>query len=273
MAGQLDRIEEQLQRFIEGNLNRLAGVDISPPEIASQLSHAMSQGIRHNKDGKAFAPDKYALTCHPEDARALLEKAPELQNDLSGALMEVARENGYLIFRDPVVTIAADPSLSRREFRVVSWHSTSPLEYTQAMAREPKTNPGTLPSGAYLIVDGTKHFPLDRPSINIGRRLDNQLILDDPQVSRTHAQIRARDSRYVIFDVGSSAGTSVNGRQIKQHILQAGDVIDIAGIRLVYGEDPGGLTDETPIYSPPFPPRPAGDQRTHTIKQGKEHEE
>jgi len=125
-----------------------------------------------------------------------------------------------------------------------------------------------VPIGAFLIIDGTRHFPLDRPVINVGRRLDNQLILENPHVSRTHAQLRVRDGRFVLFDLGSTSGTRVNGRAIKQHILQPGDVVTVANIRMVYGEDPGGPPDTTPPYTPPFPPRPAGDQRTRTKDWG-----
>jgi hypothetical protein len=41
-------------------------------------------------------------------------------------------------------------------------------------------------------------------------------------------------------------------------------VITIAGTSIVYGEDPGGPPDQTPAYTPPFPPKPAGDQMTRT---------
>jgi hypothetical protein len=224
MANPLDRIEERIEQFVEGALSRLIGIQISAVDVAAQLARALSEGVRRTEEGKPFAPDKYALTFHPEDAQTLLENAPEL--------------------------------------RVVAWHSTAPLEFTQAMQREPKTNPGALPSGAYLIVEGNRHFPLDRPVVNIGRRLDNHIILDDPRVSRTHAQIRIRNGRFEIFDLGSSAGTLVNGQDVRQHMLQTGDVVELAGTRLVYGEDPGGPPDETPAYSPPFPPKPSGDQRT-----------
>jgi pSer/pThr/pTyr-binding forkhead associated (FHA) protein len=115
-----------------------------------------------------------------------------------------------------------------------------------------------------LIIEGRRHFPLDRTVVNVGRRLDNQLILDDPRVSRTHAQLRVREGRYVLFDLGSTSGTIVNGRRVHQHVLRPGDVITIAGTSIVYGEDPGGPPDQTPAYTPPFPPKPAGDQMTRT---------
>ena len=100
--------------------------------------------------------------------------------------------------------------------------------------------------------------------INVGRRIDNQIILEDAHVSRTHAQLRVRDRRFVLFDLGSTGGTQVNGRKVKQHILRPGDVITIADFRLVYGEDDGGPPDTATAYTPPFPPRPAGDQETET---------
>jgi predicted component of type VI protein secretion system len=132
------------------------------------------------------------------------------------------------------------------------------------MQREAVLRSGALPDGAFLIVDGRGHYALNRPVINIGRRLDNQLILDNPHVSRTHAQLRIRDGRFVLFDLGSTTGTKVNGRAVKQHVLRQGDVISIAEIRLVYGEDPTGPPDSTEAYTPPFPPRPAGDQKTRS---------
>lgn len=273
MANPIDHIESQIERFVEGALSKLLGVQFSPALVAAQLSRAMDEGIRRTEDGKPFVPDQYALTLNPDDAQAILDQAPLLQESFSQGLLQVARDCDYLVFREPIVTIAVDPTLGPKEVRVVAWHSTSPLEFTQAMQTEPKTNPGVLPKGAYLIVNGDRHFPLDRPVVNIGRRLDNQLIIDDPRISRTHSQIRAREGRFEAFDLGSSAGTVINGRAIKHHVLQSGDVINLAGNRLVYGEDPGGPPGETPAYSPPFPPRPSGDQRTRVIPKKKKQQE
>ena len=266
-------MESQIEKFVEGALGKLLGVQFSPALVAAQLSRAMDEGLRRTEDGKPFVPDQYALTLNPDDAKAILEQAPDLQDKFSKGLLEIARDCDYLVFREPIVTIAVDPTMRSKEIRVVAWHSTSPLEFTQALQGETKTKPGALPKGAYLIVNGDRHFPLDRPVINIGRRLDNQLILDDPRVSRTHSQIRAREGRFEAFDLGSSAGTVINGRIVKHHVLQSGDVINLAGIRLVYGEDPGGPPEETPAYTPPFPPRPTGDQRTRVIPKKKNKEE
>jgi hypothetical protein len=264
MSTRLDRLERQIETLVEGSFARMLGTEVSASGIAGQVARAMEDNLKWDEIGKAYAPDQFALTMHPDEADVLLERAPSLHLELAQGLLEVARANGYMLAREPHITIAADPTLPRWEVRVIAWHSANPLEFTQSMPEERAGGTLALPRGAFLIIDGRRHFALDRMVINIGRRLDNQLILEDAHVSRTHAQLRAREGRYVLFDLGSTAGTRVNGRQAKQHILQAGDVISIAGIRMVYGEDPGGPPDSTPAYTPPFPPRPAGDQRTRT---------
>lgn len=264
MNNRLARLEEQIEKLIEGSIARILGGGVSASTVAAQLARSMENSVKWTEEGKAYAPDQFALTLHPKDAETLLEHAPDLHTEMARGLIEAARESGYTLAREPQVTLAADPTLLKREMRVIAWHSSNPLEFTRAMAKDAVTTPGKLPLGAYLIIDGQRHFPLDRPVINIGRRIDNQLILEDPHISRTHAQLRVRDNRFVLFDLGSTSGTKVNGRRIKQHILRPGDVITIADIRMVYGEDPSGPPDATPVYKPPFPPRPAGDQRTRT---------
>ncbi len=272
MKKPLDRLEAGIEKLIEGTLARMLGGNISAADLASQVARAMWDSVKRDEKGTLYAPDQYALTLHPEDVEALLEEAPSLQKELADGLQGAAKANGYVLARRPHIMLASDPTLEKWDVRVVVWHSSNPLEFTQAMPRESKTKPGTIPDGAFFIVDGGRHFSLDKPVINIGRRLDNQLILDDPRVSRTHAQLRVREGRYVLFDLGSTAGTRVNGRSIKQHSLRPGDVVTIATTRLVYGEDAGGPDEETTAYSPPFPPRPAGDQPTFT-KNWEEDEE
>src|SRR3972149_4790627 len=206
MKDQLAQVEKRLQRLVEDSLSRLAGGKLSPAAVANQLAAGMIDGLVWEVDGTAGAPDQYAIALHPKDVESLIEQAPDLGADLSSALLEVARESGYAMPTAPHVTLAADPTLERWEVRVVAWRSDTQLEFTQAGDPSDPTAGENLPAGAYLILHGQKHFTLDRALINVGRRLDNQLILDDPHVSRTHAQIRARDGRFVVFDLGSTGG-------------------------------------------------------------------
>jgi pSer/pThr/pTyr-binding forkhead associated (FHA) protein len=97
-------------------------------------------------------------------------------------------------------------------------------------------DPVRIPEDAFVIVDGIKVIPLTQPLIRIGRRLENNLVLDDPRVSRTHAELRAINGRYVLFDLDSTGGTFVNGLKITQSVVYPGDVISLGGVNLVYGQ-------------------------------------
>jgi pSer/pThr/pTyr-binding forkhead associated (FHA) protein len=106
-----------------------------------------------------------------------------------------------------------------------------------------------LPPNSYLIVDGTRILPLTQAVINIGRRPDNQIAIEDARVSRLHAQLRAIKGRFVIFDLDSTGGTYVNSQRVNQCALYPGDVISLAGYPLVYGQETAGIS-ETQRYSP-----------------------
>lgn len=114
------------------------------------------------------------------------------------------------------------------------------MEDTQNTAADSKENApedNTMPENAFLIIEGVKVFPLTTPVVNIGRRLDNTLVIDDPRVSRNHAQLRAIKGRYVIFDLNSTGGTFINGQRASQSVLYPGDVVSLAGVALIFGQD------------------------------------
>ena len=107
----------------------------------------------------------------------------------------------------------------------------------ESISEEELQDPVRIPEDAFVIVDGIKVIPLSQPLIRIGRRLENNLVLDDPRVSRTHAELRAINGRYVLFDLNSTGGTYVNGVKITQSVVYPGDVISLAGVSLIFGQD------------------------------------
>ena len=110
------------------------------------------------------------------------------------------------------------------------------IDLPQEPQIQPEDDTTTIPEEAFLVIDGSKVYPLTRNVITIGRRLENNLVIDDPRVSRLHAQLRAINGRYVIFDLNSSGGTYLNGRKTTQAIVYPGDVISLAGVDLIYGQ-------------------------------------
>jgi hypothetical protein len=64
------------------------------------------------------------------------------------------------------------------------------------------------------------------PVTNIGRDASqNDIVVDEPSVSRQHARIRLEDGCFVLYDLASSNKTCVNGQEIQKHPLLDGDMV------------------------------------------------
>lgn len=95
----------------------------------------------------------------------------------------------------------------------------------------------SIPQNAFFLMEGGKSYPLDKAVISVGRMLDNDLVLEDPRVSRHHAQLRATDGHFVLSDTNSTGGIFVNGRRITETILYPNDSISLAGVLLTFHQD------------------------------------
>lgn len=103
------------------------------------------------------------------------------------------------------------------------------------MASEHGSREEILPN-AYLIVS-SEVFQINGELTNIGRKLDNHIVLNDPRVSRNHAQIRVVDGQYILLDLNSTGGTMVNGKKISKSVLYSGDAISLAGMEIKFVQD------------------------------------
>jgi len=96
-----------------------------------------------------------------------------------------------------------------------------------------------LPPNAFFVIEGVRIYPLVKATINIGRSLENDIVIDNVRVSRNHAQLRAIKGQFVLFDLNSKWGTFINGRRIIQAILYPHDTISLGNVTLTFNqEDP-----------------------------------
>jgi len=75
---------------------------------------------------------------------------------------------------------------------------------------------------------------VDTETIEIGGQADNGLVIDDPAVDPKHAAIRCVGNDHILEDLGSRAGTWVNGTRVTRHILQHGDVVQLGAFYVRY---------------------------------------
>jgi pSer/pThr/pTyr-binding forkhead associated (FHA) protein len=206
-----------------------------------------------------LAPDHYTIYLHSQVRSQLIERQPFLAQRLSEHIVELASNAGYRLINLPTVDILANDELSINAVIVRARHIQKKHSTTAVMQRveTPVSQPEDIPQNPQLLLHGTVAIPLTRGVINIGRGRDNQIVVDDPAVSRHHLQLRVRFGRYMLFDTQSHGGTSVNDVPVKEHTLQNGDVICIGTTRLVYMEDHSLNETQTGIYDS-LPPDPAG---------------
>ncbi|RPI33890.1 MAG: DUF2662 domain-containing protein [Chloroflexota bacterium] len=245
MKIQLDQLEARLQALIEGSAARLFSIGKNRESLGDRLVAAMRANMHPQADGTLWAPNLFTVNLTPEAAAVLRENQAHL-NQLAELLLQVGAEAGLKFPSPPVIKVEADPGLSRGEIRILAHFIMDDLIDTSTMeTRQDEEKSIPAPKGAYLIVDGLELYPLEDGLINIGRSANNDLVIDDPRVSRSHAQIRAIHGRYVIFDLDSMGGTFVNKQRASQSSLYPGDVISIAGVPLIFGQDPTLDSGET----------------------------
>ena len=233
-------LESRLQKLVEIDLVSVLPGQKAEDLIIQKLTAALRSNLNGRENGSVIAPNVYTLLVHPNSMSQW--KEPRLYETLIEILKTAGLEAGYQFALSPTITISADPNIKPGDFNLITSTRVEPMEETKDMKTDNENQNATsdnagVPENAFLIVEGVKVYPLKQAVINIGRRLDNMVVVDDPRVSRNHAQLRSINGRYVVFDLNSTGGTFVNGQRESQCVLYPGDVISLAGVTLIFGQD------------------------------------
>jgi hypothetical protein len=234
----LNQMENRLQELIEGGATRLFPASYKQNDLASQFMEVMSSSIQQAPDGALYCPNLFIIEANPAQADALI--ADRVIVDGIYQILYAELEKNEIHFAYPLtIRVIGNPSAPYDEFNVSAQVNQAGLTRTSAMqsAASNQAESTNLPANAFLIVDGVRVFPITGNLMNIGRRSDNHLVINDPRVSRVHAQLRFVRGNFIIFDLNSSGGTWVNGERIHQRGLRPGDVISLSGVPLVFGHE------------------------------------
>ncbi len=248
----VSKFESLAQQLVEGSFRRLLGGEMAELDIAARLARAVEDTQKGDE-----AAVVYEIRLSAADWADVTTQNPDLAESLADYIVTLCQRGGLTLAEHPRVTIVADPSLNRYQMRIKAQQrppdtaDITQIRPSPAIAGE--IGEAITAVDAYLIVEGRRHIPLNRPLINIGRRTDNDIVLDAAVISRYHAQIRWRYGRFVLYDLSNRNGrTLVNGRPVKESVLQSGDVITLSNIPLIYGEGqtaqrvrPSAGSDET----------------------------
>ncbi len=96
-----------------------------------------------------------------------------------------------------------------------------------------------------------RRVEINSEEMTVGRSQQNDLVLDDPLVSRLHGIFMRRGDVVLVEDLGSHNGTYVNNERLHQiRQLHHGDTIVVGSSRAMY-EDPSLITEENTVVSEP----------------------
>src|ERR1700691_4285553 len=85
---------------------------------------------------------------------------------------------------------------------------------------------GVFPALVFVQGNDQKSIVLNRTPFSVGRKVDKDLVIADPRVSRDHAQISQEGQEFFLVDLGSKHGTFVNGERVQRQKLERGDRLE-----------------------------------------------
>lgn len=237
---QLARFEARLERLVEGVFTNLFHKSLSAHDIALKLVRGMENDLRQPPEGddqRLLAPDEYVIYVHPDVLNTLNDQRPKLAEMLEQQILELAAQANYRLLTSPLCKLVASDKLGTAEVHVKTAHSKHTGSSTAVFNSIKAAKATAGPLNPQLVINGDRIVPLEKTMISIGRSAENDVIIDDPYLSRQHAQIRLRSGYHILFDVHSKGGTFVNNVAINEHKLQPGDVIRIGNTQLIYMVD------------------------------------
>lgn len=248
----LQSIENNIRDFFQ---NKLVKRSRQNPDtgVYDATIKSMLMSTRTTQSGQTIAADYYVIHATPE----IIDELIGYQNwndDLIRAIQTIAREKQIQLEHIPIIQLSREfPEFSPSILVESHWQSEidgSTGEFRIRISQN-EPNAGNIPT--FLVLEGEQVFPIEKNVINIGRQLDNDLVINDPRVSRKHAQIRILQRKCNIFDLDSTGGTSVNGQIISQYTLKPGDVISLAGYRMIFGEESAGTSTDKILIEKKLP--------------------
>jgi hypothetical protein len=245
----LRNLEAKLEGLFEGTFSRTFKSKVQPVEIARKLAKEMEDN-KSVSISRTYVPNQYVVWLSPDDRSQFEGYEDGLKKELSDYLLEHARGEGLALLTRPSIDFQTDERLGLGEFGIQAMLVRPPEDERPEMTPEPaefghtmvysvdrearRIEPPAGSTGRAMLVGHGKRTVLSGNRVVIGRSRDCDVTLDDPNVSRRHAELRREGGAWVVADLGSTNGVKINGRRVNEHPLAPGDEITLGLERLVY---------------------------------------
>jgi hypothetical protein len=225
------RFEKKVEGAVNGVFARAFKGDVQPVEIAARLQRELDAEAKLMSRDKRLVPNDFVVGLSQHDHDKLVPYGKTLTAELAGELKNHATTMGY-VFNGPIrIHFVLDGSLPVGRFTVAS-DVVAGVDADSEQVNTAAINRAQL----VLEVNGVRH-PLQPPGLVIGRGTEADLRINDPGISRRHAEIRVKGSGALlevdIVDLGSTNGIIVNGHRVRSSSLRDGSRLEIGSTRML----------------------------------------
>jgi hypothetical protein len=268
--GVLSSFERRLSGLVEGTFAKVFKGWAEPVQIAGALQRELDER-RVTSAKRTLVPNSFVIELSGRDHERLAPYSEALGSELASMVREHAEDQRYSFAGPVTIHLSRDTELNTGVFRIHSnvnsdgtiesppeptAHPDPPRDFYAReveppvevlavdAAPEPPAAVAVVETGAsfYVTYAGgdlearDRSFPLVAAVTRIGRAHDVDLRVDDSAVSRVHAEVRRlpEGRGHLLADLGSTNGTSVNGRRVQTWELREGDRVQIGSATLTY---------------------------------------
>jgi hypothetical protein len=248
----LRNLEARIENLVEGVFSRAFSSQVQPVEIARKLAKEMD-AHRTASVSRVYVPNQYTVWLSTDDRGRLEGYERSLEQELSAYLLEHARRHDYALLTRPEVLLETDERLRLGEFGIQTRLVKPParqgespsqgeqghtMVYTappkQTRSKKPKPAAQLTETKAIVSLDD-RRYVLDGPIAVLGRSRECDCVLNDPNVSRRHAELRRGSTGdWQIVDLESTNGVKVNDRQVDASRLSPGDRVSLGTIQFIF---------------------------------------
>jgi hypothetical protein len=256
----LRAIEQKIEALFEGVFGRAFRTNVQPVELARKLAKEMDDH-RTVSVSRVYVPNEYTVYLSTGDNEQFAGYESSLLSELEEYLAEHAKRESYALLTPPRVLLEVDEDLDLGEFGIAT-RMVQPRGGGRRAAPEPEVPQEQVEPGATMIYkpkaplaaaadapapdverevavlnwDG-QTMRVDKRRVLLGRSRECDIQVEDPNVSRRHAELRQEGSTYWIVDLDSTNGIEVNGRRVKRAKLSSGDTFTVGSTEIAFSTE------------------------------------
>ncbi|MGL4831448.1 MAG: FhaA domain-containing protein [Propionibacteriaceae bacterium] len=228
--GFFDKVERKIDGAVNGVFARAFRGDVQPVEITSRIEKELDREARLLSRDKRLVPNEFVIGLSAHDYERLFPYTKSLNSEIIPELREYATQRSY-VFNGPIGIKYIREDLPTGKFSVTCQAVAAVKDTAPANPRIQQKH-----NDLVLEVNGIRH-PLVAPGLVIGRGAEAELRINDPGISRRHAEIivigEGPNQVIEVVDLGSTNGISVNGQKVERATLTDGSRIEVGSTRML----------------------------------------